>query len=362
MLNNYCYNSRGAGIRRFLLGSALLLLTANSVSAQKKEIVFSSENLTALLAIDEIKAQTGYVFAFDKSVYDATKVLQFGSKTLDLDNALDLLTGSQNAEYIIRNNVIVITPKAVLQERRQQRVDPVPAVPTKDVYTRNAPGTVSAAPVVRPVQEAPKTVIAVTAPEKETTPPVQYSDYTPIDTYGHVQSATPRFAVKTNVLYAAAAFTPNLAFEFGVGKKSTVEISGSYSWIGRTAAASDNHRQRVHAIVRPEYRWWLCERYNGHFFGVHAIYSRYNVSGYNVPLLFDKENRYDGHAYGAGAAYGYHWAFAKRWGVEFNIGLGYLYMDYDRYSCVKCDRDGTPGSKHYFGPTRAGITLVFMIK
>lgn len=177
-----------------------------------------------------------------------------------------------------------------------------------------------------------------------------------------LRNHTPRFAVKSNILYAFAAFTPNLLFEFGTGARQTIELSGSYSWIGRTRAVSDHHRQRVHMIIRPEYRWWLCERYNGHFFGTHAIYARYNISGHTVPMLFRKENRYDGHAFGFGAAYGYNWAFARRWGLEFNIGLGYVYLDYDRYTCAKCDTDGRPGGKHYFGPTRAGITLMYHFK
>jgi len=169
----------------------------------------------------------------------------------------------------------------------------------------------------------------------------------------------PRFALKTNLLYTATTLTPNLSFEMAIGEKSTLELSGSYSWIGRTSPASDNHKQRLHLIIRPEYRRWLDRSFSGHFFGAHAIYTQYNVSGHNVPLLFKKENRYEGQGYGLGATYGYKWNFSKQWGLEFNVGLGYLYMDYDKFTCAKCDVNGTSQTKHYFGPTRAGISLSY---
>lgn len=174
--------------------------------------------------------------------------------------------------------------------------------------------------------------------------------------------ASPRFAIKTNLLYGGAALTPNLGFEFGVGPKSTIELTGSYSWLGLTTPPSDNHKQLAHMIARPEYRWWFCERYNGHFLGLNLMYTRYNVSGINLPLLFEEENRYDGYGAGAGVTYGYDWGFGKRWNIEFFLGVGYMYMDYDKYTCVKCDRTGVNNNKHYVGPTRIGISLMYLFK
>ncbi|MEG1935625.1 MAG: DUF3575 domain-containing protein, partial [Rikenellaceae bacterium] len=36
-------------------------------------------------------------------------------------------------------------------------------------------------------------------------------------------------AIKTNLLYGAAAYTPNLGLEIGLGRKTTLDISGGYN-------------------------------------------------------------------------------------------------------------------------------------
>lgn len=171
----------------------------------------------------------------------------------------------------------------------------------------------------------------------------------------------PVWAIKTNLLYGGATLTPNLALEFGLGRRTSLEISASYHPWKREN--EDIHNKKfVHSIYRPEFRWWLCERFNGHFLGVHAFYANYNINGYKVPLLFKKEYRNEGWAVGAGFTYGYHWAWAKHWGMEFNIGVGVAYLDYKRYDCIRCSRDGEPKTKTYIGPTRLGISLVYIFK
>jgi hypothetical protein len=104
---------------------------------------------------------------------------------------------------------------------------------------------------------------------------------------------------------------------------------------------------------------WLCERYNGHFFGAHLFYAEYdNMSGRNFPFLFKKGSRYDGRAVGAGLTYGFHQPLSQRWGLEFNAGLGAGYVDHKRF-------DGTNAIRKrqmYVGPTRVGVTLVYLIE
>jgi hypothetical protein len=82
-------------------------------------------------------------------------------------------------------------------------------------------------------------------------------------------------------------------------------------------------------------------------------------------MLFGKESdkyRHEGNAYGAGFTYGYQLPIAKRWNLEFNVGIGYMRMKYDRYACETCGFLKDKGeTKNYFGPTKAGITLVFLI-
>ena len=170
----------------------------------------------------------------------------------------------------------------------------------------------------------------------------------------------PAFALKTNLLYWATG-TLNLSAEIGLAKKSTLDIMASYNpW--NLNGTYENNKKLVHFIVRPEYRYWFCERFNGHFLGVHAFYWQYNINQYNVPLLFEKEYRYEGNAVGAGLSYGYHWAWSKHWGMEFNFGLGVAFLDYKKSDCVKCGAELGEYKKTYAGPTNIGIKLVYVIK
>lgn len=103
-----------------------------------------------------------------------------------------------------------------------------------------------------------------------------------------------KVAVKTNVLYWATT-TPNLGFEFGLGKKTSLEFFGGYNpW---NLDKGENKKMK-HYLIQPEFRYWLCERFQGHFFGLHAGFSEYNVSGVRLPLpQFPKrmkDHRYEG--------------------------------------------------------------------
>ena len=75
-----------------------------------------------------------------------------------------------------------------------------------------------------------------------------------------------------------------------------------------------------HWLVQPEVRYWLCESFNGHFFGLHAHYAEYNAGGIDFSTAF-RHNRYQGHLYGAGLSYGYQWLIGKRWNLEATVGM-----------------------------------------
>ncbi|MEG2600039.1 MAG: DUF3575 domain-containing protein, partial [Muribaculaceae bacterium] len=108
--------------------------------------------------------------------------------------------------------------------------------------------------------------------------------------------------------------------------------------------------------------------------GLHAHYAQYNMGGM-LPWgfsngkflgLIENENvmnhRWEGWLIGAGISYGYHWILGERWGIEATIGIGYAYMDYDKYKCEKCGEKIGSHTRNYFGPTKAGVTLIYMIK
>lgn len=170
--------------------------------------------------------------------------------------------------------------------------------------------------------------------------------------------------IKTNILYGGIALTPNLGIETGLGKQTTLDIAAGYNpW--HVEGSSNNNKKLAHFIIQPEFRYFLCERFNGHFFGVHALYSQYNISGHRLPMLFgkgSKDYRFQGYAYGAGISYGYQLMLTTHWNLEFEIGFGYARLDYDKYRCYKCGIKTESVQKDYYGPTKGGISLVYIIK
>lgn len=164
-----------------------------------------------------------------------------------------------------------------------------------------------------------------------------------------------KLAVKNNLLYDVTT-SLNLGVELKVGDRTTLLLPASYNpW-----EFSDN-RKFKHIMVQPEFRWWTCEPFSGHFFGVHGHWAFYNISGVGLTTTM-RERRYEGWLAGAGVSYGYSWILGPRWSFEATIGVGYAYMDYDKYPYRKCEPIMESTTKHYFGPTKVGLTLVFMIK
>jgi hypothetical protein len=170
------------------------------------------------------------------------------------------------------------------------------------------------------------------------------------------------FAIKTNLLHGAAGLAPNLYGEVGLGKRTTIEAGFARNGRNRNGSVGNN-RKLIHGGVTGEFRYWTRQRFNGHFFGTHAFWRFYNVGGHNVPFVgFEREYRYEGTATGGGVSYGYLMPISSRWNVEFNVGVGAARMTYRKYGCDKCDALEDTVTRTYFGPTRAGVTLSFMIK
>ncbi len=167
--------------------------------------------------------------------------------------------------------------------------------------------------------------------------------------------------VKTNVL-ADAFLNVNAGVEIGLAPRWTLDVAGYYN--GWTLS---HDRKWKHWMVQPEARYWFCDRFVGHFVGLHALGGQYNIGGLKNSFSFLgtdfsklSDRRYQGWMAGAGLAYGYSWMLGKRWNLEAEIGVGYVYTRYDSYPCAKC---GTKIEKdkagHYIGPTKAAINLVY---
>ena len=176
------------------------------------------------------------------------------------------------------------------------------------------------------------------------------------------QLQAQKVAVKTNLLYDATA-TINAGIEFGLAPKWTLDLSGNFN--GWTMS---HDRKWKHWMAQPEARYWFCDRFAGHFLGFHALGGQYNI-GYlknNIKFLgtdFSKlsDSRYQGWFIGAGIAYGYAWVLNKHWNLEGEIGVGYVYTEYDRFNCKGCGKKVEEDKNHhYFGPTKAAINLIYV--
>ncbi len=172
------------------------------------------------------------------------------------------------------------------------------------------------------------------------------------------ESTQPGWNIKTNLLYDATT-TLNMGVEFRTGRSTSIDIPLNYNpWTFR------NNRKWKHILVQPEFRLWPRESFDGHFFGLHAHYAFYNTG--RLPHGPFSQNmaasRYQGWAAGAGVSYGYRWNFGdSRWAMEATIGVGYAYLDYDKYECNECSERLKSDTRNYFGPTKIGLSLVYNI-
>ncbi|MEG1543978.1 MAG: DUF3575 domain-containing protein [Tannerellaceae bacterium] len=166
-----------------------------------------------------------------------------------------------------------------------------------------------------------------------------------------------KVAVKSNLLYDATS-TINLGVEVGLAKKWTLDVSGNYNpW-----KFSEGARLK-HWLVQPEARYWLCEKFNGHFFGAHLHYGEYNVGGLKFLSKNMEDYRYEGNLIGAGLSYGYQWLLGNHWSMEASIGVGYAHLDYDKYkACATCGSVLKSDTKDYFGVTKAALSIIYFIK
>ena len=170
---------------------------------------------------------------------------------------------------------------------------------------------------------------------------------------------SPRWAVKTNLLGWGTA-SPNAAAEVRIAPKATLNVGLSYN-----PFSYRGNKKWKHVFVQPEVRYWLCAPFGGHYVGGHIFYSHYNAGGVRVPFgLWDglEDNRYQGDLGAVGVSYGYHWILSPRWSIEAEIGIGLAYARYDQYECAICGSLLGSENKVFLKPTRAAVSVVYMIK
>lgn len=329
-----------------------LMLTPSYSWAQDRlstSIKLNSKEATVNDFFSSITEQTGLRFAISHHDFDVTRHVKLPYSQATASELLKDLTKPTGHTYKLRNGKYILILK--------DEVKPVAQV---------------AKPVKKPVVE--KTVLVV--PEEPVVEEVvivdtivrgkPLADHTVINLdsrgpYQKKKEGKTSWAIKTNLLYAAT-LTPNLGLEIGFNPQISLNITGGYNPWNREGKRDDNDKL-VHWTVQPELRYWFCERASGHFIGVHGIVAKYNIGGYKFLNAFDKDYRYEGWGVGGGLTYGYSWMFSKRWALEAYVGAGIIQLD-DKKTDNRdwCCTEKESRSKTYFGPTKAGISLIYTIK
>lgn len=161
-----------------------------------------------------------------------------------------------------------------------------------------------------------------------------------------ITSQSQDFAIKTNTLFWATT-TMNAGLEASLNNKYTIELDLAYNpWTFK-----DDKKMKF-ILAQPSVKYWFCEKFEGHFVGVHIHGAQY-YGGF-------KDKRYDGYLAGGGISYGYDWILSPHWNLEAEIGIGYArlwYKQSPRIPCTKCYRN-----KHsnYVGPTRLALAFTYI--
>lgn len=162
--------------------------------------------------------------------------------------------------------------------------------------------------------------------------------------------------IKTNFPYWGTA-TFNAGIEVRLARKWSLEAEVGLNPFDGKNDDGIYGKSLKHLRVHPELRYWFCETFHKHFIGLHVPYLLYNVS--DIKILGTENERHQGWGAGAGISYGYSWLLSKHWNLEATVGVGYLYLESEKYPCTNCGSKIETAKKHYFGPTQAAINLIY---
>lgn len=350
------------------LATAVLVLCLGLVTvplqAQEGTVRFRNRQASVGEALKQIEAQTDFNFALSHKNFDVSKNVTLRDGAVPVKSALETILAGSGQTWLVSGKHIIIVPE------RDKGLDPakIPAdrlIMLSEVLAQSPVQTTATTTNQRVEMRTVKKVEKVQRERTEVSfngthrqSQFETRNWTGTERTG---DRPPRFGIKLNLLYGLGTLTPNLGVEFGLGQRTSLDIYAAYNpW--KLDNDSEKNKKMVHTIVQPEFRYWFCERFNGHFIGLHATYTNFNISGHKYLSYFDKDSRYEGHSWGGGISYGYHLMLARKWGLEFNVGFGIARMKYERSACTLCSDPIETRHKTYYGPTKAGITLVFNIK
>jgi hypothetical protein len=146
-----------------------------------------------------------------------------------------------------------------------------------------------------------------------------------------------------------ATLTPDLGVEWRICPSWGIAVNGSWtSWTW-----SDKDRRYALWEVAPEVRYYMGEK-KAWYLG-----ALFKAGQFNYKL---SETGKQGDLMGGGITAGYQLRLNKVLALDFNLGLGYLNADFEKYEVIDDVRvrHGNE-TKDWWGPINAGVTLVWKL-
>ena len=146
-----------------------------------------------------------------------------------------------------------------------------------------------------------------------------------------------------------ATLTPDLGVEWRICQSWGIAVNGSWtSWTW-----SDKDRRYALWEMAPEVRYYMGEKkawYLGAMFKAGQFNYKFSEAGKQGDLM------------GGGITAGYQLRLNKALALDFNLGLGYLNADFEKYEVIDGVRvrHGNE-TKDWWGPINAGVTLVWKL-
>ena len=146
-----------------------------------------------------------------------------------------------------------------------------------------------------------------------------------------------------------ATLTPDLGLEWRICPSFGIAVNGSWtSWTW-----SDKDRRYALWEVAPEVRYYMGER-KAWYLG-----AMFKAGQFNYKL---SETGKQGDLMGGGITAGYQLRLNKALDLDFNLGLGYLNVDFEKYEVIDGVRVRRGNeTKDWYGPINAGVTLVWKL-
>ena len=146
-----------------------------------------------------------------------------------------------------------------------------------------------------------------------------------------------------------ATLTPDLGVEWRICPSWGIAVNGSWtSWTW-----SDKDRRYALWEVAPEVRYYMGEK-KAWYLG-----AMFKAGQFNYKL---SETGKQGDLMGGGITAGYQLRLNKALDLDFNLGLGYLNVDFEKYEVIDGVRVRRGNeTKDWYGPINAGVTLVWKL-